>query len=160
MQSPPPRTDVRDLVVFRPDVLAAEGELPAAVLRSDTALVGSRAARDAAYAAQRAAEAARVAAEAARDAALAARKAMELARDAAMEEAAFLREHLQSTKAYLAEVTEGELADARQERAALLSEMALLNEELQRRSREEASPAPGSGAPADVCERLPRLTAG
>jgi len=148
------------LVIFRPDALAAGGELPAALLRRDAALVGSRVARDAAYAAQRAAEAARAATEAARDAALAARKAMELARDAAMEEAEFLREQLQGTKAYLAAVTEGELADRRQERAALLSEMALLNEELQSRSREEASPATGCAAAAEACRRVPRLAAG
>ena len=58
-------------------------------------------------------------------------------RDSAREEAAFLREQLASTRAYLAEVVEAELAAERAEREALLGELSILNDELQHRALAE-----------------------
>jgi hypothetical protein len=55
-------------------------------------------------------------------------------RDAALEEAAFLRERLRSMEAYLVSVLEAQLDEERGARMALLSEVALLNEELQARA--------------------------
>jgi hypothetical protein len=68
----------------------------------------------------------------------------EAARDGALEDAAFLREQLRSTRAYLAYVIEEELAAERAERQALLAEMAVLNEELQARARKHAAHAGGA----------------
>jgi hypothetical protein len=71
-------------------------------------------------------------------------------RDAAVEEAAYLREQLQSTHAYLAHVLETERATGFFERASLLNELAVLDEELRARGGEvvpSLSPEVQSSAP-------------
>jgi hypothetical protein len=103
--------------------------------------------RDAAHAARDAAETARDAAEGARDAA-------EIAGTAAREEMIFLRERVtflqelvRSTRVYLADVVERDVANLRAEREILVREISVLQEELQCRAavddRERAGPAVG-----------------
>ncbi|HEX2718071.1 MAG TPA: hypothetical protein VHM67_10355 [Gemmatimonadaceae bacterium] len=98
-----------------------------------------------------------VAAIAALHAAEAAREAAVLTRNVALEEVEFLREQLQSTRAYLVEEVEIHLVAERNERLALLAEVALLNEELQARIRDDGAretPASRRGLPP-LCR--PRL---
>jgi hypothetical protein len=60
-------------------------------------------------------------------------------RDAALEDAAFLRERLRSMEAYLVGMLEAQLDEERGARMALLSEVALLNEEMQARAGAKSS---------------------
>jgi hypothetical protein len=66
-------------------------------------------------------------------------------RDAALEDAAFLRERLRSMEAYLVGVLEAELQEERGARMALLSEVALLNEELESRAQAQRARDASSG---------------
>jgi hypothetical protein len=66
-------------------------------------------------------------------------------RDAALEDAVFLRERLRSMEAYLVGVLEAELQEERGARMALLSEVALLNEELESRAQAQRARDASSG---------------
>jgi hypothetical protein len=54
------------------------------------------------------------------------------------EEVAFLQEQVQSSRAYIKDLVEGEIAHLHDERAALLEENRLLNDELQGRASADA----------------------
>jgi hypothetical protein len=92
--------------------------------------------------------------EAERNEARAALAAARAERDAALEEVAFLRVQLRSTRAYLAHVVETELADERAERAALLAELTVLDNELQAKVREETRVARAAAFPLPLVPQL------
>jgi uncharacterized membrane-anchored protein len=76
----------------------------------------------------------------------------EAERDRAVEEATFLREQLRSTQAYLAQLLESELANERADRAALLAEIVVLNDELEARAPASRAPASSAGAKSVVAD--------